>query len=62
MFGALAKLGGAVAMALGIDWGISAYKENTAQQAQAEENKQVGKVIVGAAVLYLGYVLLKRVK
>ena len=62
MFGALAKLGGAVVTALGIDWGISAYKENAAQQAQQEENIQVGKVILGVAVLYLGYVVLKKVK
>lgn len=62
MWAGLAKVGGLVLGSLGIDWAIDAYKENAAQQAQAEENKQVGKVIVGAAVLYLGYVLLKRVK
>lgn len=62
MWGALAKIGGLVLGSLGVDWAISSYKENAAQQAQQEENIQVGKVVVGAAALYLGYLLLKKVK
>ena len=62
MWGALAKIGGLVLGSLGVDWAIGAYKENAAAQAQQEENIQVGKVFVGAAVLYLGYLLLKKVK
>lgn len=62
MWAGLAKIGGLVLGSLGIDYAIGAYKENAAAQAQAEENKQVGKVILGAAVLYLGFILLKKAK
>lgn len=62
MWGLLAKVGGAVLTGLGIDWAISTVQENQAAAAQQEKNVQVGKVIVGASALYLGYLLLKRMK
>lgn len=62
MWGALAKVGGLVLGSLGIDWAIDSYKQNQTQQAQQAENIQVGKVIAGAGVIYLAYLLLKKVK
>ncbi len=62
MWGILAKVGGAVLTGLGIDWAIGAVQENQAAAAQQAKNVQVGKVIVGASALYLGYLLLKRMK
>lgn len=62
MWGALAKIGGLVLGSLGVDWAVSSYKENAAEQAQAEKNQQIGKAIIGAAGVYLAYLLLKKVK
>lgn len=62
MWSILAKLGGTVLAGLGIDWAYDTYKENSAAAAQQQENIKVGKVIAGAAVVYLGYILLKKVK
>jgi len=62
MWGALAKIGGAVLTGLGVDWAISSYNQSQAQAAQQEKNINTGKVIVGAAAVYLGYLLLKKMK
>ncbi len=62
MWGVLAKLGGGVLSAIGIDWAISAYQESAAEAAQREKNQQIGKGIVGAAAIYLAYLLLKKMK
>ncbi len=62
MWGALAKVGGTVLAGLGIDWAIGSYQESAAEAAQREKNQQIGKGIVGAAAIYLGYLLLKKMK
>ena len=63
MWGALAKIGGAVLTGLGVDWAISSYNESqAAAEQQQQKNINTGKVIVGAAAIYLGYLLLKKLK
>lgn len=62
MWGVLAKIGGAVLTGLGVDWAISSYNESQAAAAQQQKNVNTGKVIVGAAAIYLGYLLLKKLK
>lgn len=62
MWGALAKLGGAILATVGLDYAVDSYKESQAQ-AKADENEaKMGKVLLGAAALFLGYQLLKRMK
>ena len=62
MWGALAKIGGAVLTGLGVDWAISSYNESQAAAEQQQKNINTGKVIGGAAAIYLGYLLLKKLK
>ena len=62
MWAGLAKIGGLILGSLGIDYAIDSYKENAAAQAQAEKNQKIGQVILGAAGIYLAYLLLKKVK
>ena len=62
MWGALAKIGGAVLTGLGVDWAISSYNESQVAAEQQQKNINTGKVIVGAAAIYLGYLLLKKLK
>lgn len=62
MWGALAKIGGAVLTGLGVDWAIRSYNESQAAAEQQQKNINTGKVIVGAAAIYLGYLLLKKLK
>lgn len=63
MWTALAKVGGAILTGLGVDWAISSYNESqAASEQQQQKNIQTGKVIVGAAAIYLGFLLLKKLK
>lgn len=62
MWTALAKVGGAILTGLGVDWAISSYNESQAASEQQQKNIQTGKVIVGAAAIYLGFLLLKKLK
>ena len=62
MWGVLAKIGGAVLTGLGVDWAISSYNESQAAAEQQQENITTGKVIVGAAAIYLGDMQLNKQK
>ncbi|MBO6290589.1 MAG: hypothetical protein J6N45_09780 [Alphaproteobacteria bacterium] len=62
MWGALAKLGGAILATVGIDYAVDSYKENQAAAAADEKDAKIGKILVGAAALFVGYQLLKRMK
>lgn len=62
MWGALAKVGGTILAGLGLDWALNSYEENQAQQEQQAKNINIGKVIVGASAIYLGYVMMKKIK
>lgn len=62
MWSILAKVGGAVLTGLGVDWAISSYQQSAEEKARQEQNQKIGKGIVGAAALYLGYLLLKKIK
>ena len=60
MFGAIAKLGGAILATLGIDYAVGAYKDSQAQAAQDEREQKIGKIIIMAAALFFGYKLLTK--
>lgn len=63
MWGAIAKLGGAILAGLGIDYAVGAYKENAAANAAAAQDAQEanwGKYILTAAALFFGYKLLTK--
>lgn len=63
MWGAIAKLGGALLAGLGIDWAVDTYKENQAANAVAAQDAQEanwGKYILVAAALFFGYKLLTK--
>ena len=60
MWGALAKLGGAILATIGIDYAVDAYKENQAEAAQDAKEQKIGKIILVGAALFFGYKLLTR--
>ena len=59
MWGILAKVGGTILTGLGLDWAINSYSENQAAAEQQAKNINIGKLIVGGAAIYIGYLLLK---
>ncbi len=62
MWGAIAKVGGTILAGLGLDWALNSYEENQTAAAQQSKNINIGKFIVGASAIYLGYVMLKKIK
>ncbi len=60
MWGALAKLGGAILATVGIDFAVDAYNNNQAEKAQDEREQKIGKIIIMAAALFFGYKLLTK--
>lgn len=62
MWGAFAKIGGAILTTLGVDWAINSYQQSAAEAEQQQKNIQTGKAIVGIAAIYLGFLLLKKLK
>lgn len=60
MWGALAKLGGAILATVGIDYAVDAYKENQAEAAQDAREVKLGKYILMGAALFFGYKLLTK--
>lgn len=65
MWGALAKVGGAILAGLGVDWAVSAVQDSqaaAAENAQMQRQAKWGKFILFGVVAYLGYRLLSKVK
>lgn len=63
MWGALAKLGGAILATLGLDYAVDTYKEYSASQQEAALDAKeagYGKYIVIAAALFFGYKMLTK--
>lgn len=62
MWGALAKLGGAILATIGIDFAVDSYKENKKEEAADAKEAKLGKILVAGAALFFGYQLLKKIK
>lgn len=62
MWGVLAKIGGAILTGLGVEWAVDSYNESQAEAEQKQKNINTGKVIIGAASIYLGYLLMRKLK
>jgi len=62
MWGAIAKIGGTILAGLGVEWAVNSYTENKQLTEQQQKNIQIGKIIVGVAAIYLGFILLKKLK
>ena len=60
MWGALAKLGGAILATVGIDWAVGAYQDSQAEAAQDAREQKFGKYILIAAALFFGYKLISK--
>ncbi|MBQ8671607.1 MAG: hypothetical protein IJ525_03695 [Alphaproteobacteria bacterium] len=60
MWGALAKLGGAILATIGIDYAVDSYKESKAEEVQDAKEATFGKYVILAAALFFGYKLLTK--
>ena len=60
MWGALAKIGGLLLSTIGINYAVNAYNDKTAAEAADAKDANVGKYIMFAAVLFVGYKLLTK--
>ena len=60
MWGALAKIGGAILATVGLDYAVDAYTSNKAEEAQDTKEAMIGKYVVLAAALFFGYKLLTK--
>lgn len=60
MWGALAKIGGAILGTLGLNYAVDSYNEYSAEQKQAEQNAKIGKVILAAVVVFVGYKIITK--
>ena len=60
MWGALAKIGGLILSTVGINYAVDAYNDKTAAAAADAKDANIGKYIMLAAVLFVGYKLLTK--
>ena len=60
MWGALAKIGGLILSTIGINYAVSSYQEKQAAEEQDAKEATIGKYLLAAVVLFVGYKLVTK--